>query len=176
MLHEMQKLDIGITFDNDALDRLRVPVDCVRRVPRSELLIRIRSDDTAVGKEYSTKESKVFSALKTWKQADEEDAKAGLHDELKKQPFWWLLQFPVWTGKRLASSSLPVCVWPGSELDISACSFDFTGTRAFPGDEERGQSDYIHPTVLKRMAFVEGYSPRANLPQNWKALCVDGEV
>jgi len=152
MLHEMEKLDIGIVFDNDALDRLQVPNDCVRRVPRSELLARICSDDTAVGEEDYTKEGKTFSMVKTWKQADDADAKAGMHDELKKQPLWWLLQVPVWNGKR----------------------FNF-GTRMFPVDEERGECDHVHPTVLQRMASVEGYSPNAKLPQNWKAL-VEGEA
>ena len=101
MLHEMDALDIGIMFNNEALDRLGIPEDCVRRESGFRFTrTRVRSDETAVDPSETTHKEKSLVPPKTWAQLDEEDAMAGLHDELQIRPLWWLLQFPEWNGMR----------------------------------------------------------------------------
>ncbi|KIM33347.1 hypothetical protein M408DRAFT_309602 [Serendipita vermifera MAFF 305830] len=140
MLHEIQKLDCGVVFDNEGLDMLRVPTDCVHRVSAAESLSRIHSDDTAVGEEDSDKNKKSRDSIPSWQEADHNDAKAIMHDQLKDNPLWYLLQSP------------------------------FKGTRSFPVDDERREQSSIHPTVLTRMESVEGYSPGGILPADWKSF------
>jgi hypothetical protein len=53
ILHEIQSVDCGIIFDNYALDRMKIPTDCVRRVPRPKLCSRDGSDETVVDSEES---------------------------------------------------------------------------------------------------------------------------
>lgn len=149
MLHEIQELDCGVLFDNDGLDRLKIPIDCVRRIPNPELDVNQRK---LAGDRHLAQPSDVPHNIPTWDEADERDIKAPLHDRLKMKPLYWLLQIPSWTGKR----------------------WDITGTRIFPTEEEREGCDLIHPTVLMRMQ--QGYTPNAKLPQNWKALVVDGNA
>ena len=54
--------------------------------------------------------------------------------------------------------------------------FDFTGIRVFPTDEGREGRDEIHPTVPQRVELVNGYRPRARLPEDWRVYVADGAV
>jgi len=83
MLHEIYSTDCGVIFDNDALDRMKIPTDCVPRGPRPNLRSRDGSDETMVG-------SEGFS----------QDIRANMHDELEIHPWWWLLQIPTLNGGR----------------------------------------------------------------------------
>lgn len=142
MLHEIQRLDCGVVFDNNMLDGFNVPIDCVRRTSGSESLSRIHSDDTAVGEEDPNKASKVYTSIPSWKEADRSDAEAAMHDQLRGNPIWYLLQSP------------------------------FKGTRSFPVDPERKNESYIHPTVVRRMEVIKGYRPNATLPTGWESFVV----
>lgn len=150
MLHEIVKVDCGILFDNEALDDLGIPEDCVPRVPEGSISVsRQSSDDTVIGSPETNAKTKL--PLRNWKEADEFDAKGAIHDQLKLHPIWWLVQIPVWTGKR----------------------FNFTGRRTVPSDALRKQYENIHWTVLYRMNAVPGYKPRARLPSEWQQLVLE---
>ena len=122
MLHEIQELDCGVLFDNNGLDKLQIPTDCVRRVPNPKL----EADEERVDIE---EQSDTPIVIPSWSDADKLDVTAGLHDELKIHPLYWFIQIPTWTGKR----------------------WDLTGTRIFPTDAESEGRDSIHLTVLMRM-------------------------
>lgn len=92
MLHEIQELDCGVLFDNDGLDKFKVPIDCVRRIPNPE---------------FGTKEAQAERELMrpqvvipSWEEADKIDITAEMYDKLKIHPILWLLQIPSWTGRR----------------------------------------------------------------------------
>lgn len=92
MLHEIQELDSDIIFDNDGLDKLKIPTDCVRRIPNPEL--------GTARTQTTTEPQPVQEVIPRWDEADKVDIKADIHDQLKIHPILWLLQIPSWTGKR----------------------------------------------------------------------------
>jgi hypothetical protein len=100
MLHEIQSVDCGVIFDNDALDRMKIPIDCVRRVPRPSLRSRGGSDETVVGSEASSQDIKLPDPIMSWEKMDDTDITTDIHDELKIQPLYWLLQIPTLIGGR----------------------------------------------------------------------------
>jgi hypothetical protein len=100
MLHEIQSVDCGVIFDNDALDRMKIPVDCVRRVPRASQRSRDGSDVTVVGSEDSSQNTTLADPILSWQEADDKDITADMHDQLKIHPWWWLCQIPIWNGTR----------------------------------------------------------------------------
>lgn len=100
ILHEVYKADCGVLFDPEGLDALKVPFDCVPR-GSSVSRLRVSSEDTAIGEEDSGKMKSIDKGpFLSWKEADEQDLVAPMHDQLKLQPLWWLIQVPVWTGVR----------------------------------------------------------------------------
>jgi hypothetical protein len=100
MLHEIQSVDCGVIFDNDALDRMKIPNDCVSRVPRPKLHPRDGSDETVVGTDDSSQRTKITDPILNWKEANENDITAATHDQLKIHPAFWLLQIPTLNGGR----------------------------------------------------------------------------
>jgi hypothetical protein len=153
MLHEIVKAKCGILFDDKGLDYLKVPYDCVPRGGISSLAMRLRisSEATAIGDGEPSKGKGVDDTILTWKEADRLDAAAESHDMLKREPIWWLLQFPGWTGRRI----------------------DWTGQRRFPRDEVHEERSNIHWTVTERMKDLKGYKPNASLPQDWQTFVSD---
>jgi hypothetical protein len=88
MLHEIQSIDnCGVIFDDDALDRMEIPIDCVPR----------RSRD---GSDDSSQETRIADQIVSWEKMDDTDIETAMHDELKIHPWWWLLQIPTLNGGR----------------------------------------------------------------------------
>jgi Uncharacterized alpha/beta hydrolase domain (DUF2235) len=100
MLHEIQSVDCGIIFDNDALDKMKIPTDCVRRVPRPNLRSRDGSDSTVIGSDDSSQNIKLADPIASWEKMEDTDIMAATHDELKMHPWYWLLQIPTLDGGR----------------------------------------------------------------------------
>lgn len=88
MLHEIQSVDCGIIFDNDALDRMKIPTDCVRRVSRPDLRSNVDSNN-------SSQDIKISDPIASWEKMNVTDITADTHDELKMHPWWWLFQIPT---------------------------------------------------------------------------------
>lgn len=157
MLNEIVKAKCGILFDNTALDTLKIPYECVPRANLASIPMKLRfaSELTAVGDdEPATSPTKGDNdePIPSWKEADRVDAVAApVHDALWQNPFWWFLQIPCWTGKRI----------------------DWTGRRIFPKDDTRKDRSSIHWTVLERVNSKKGYKPRAALPTDWKEYIED---
>jgi hypothetical protein len=100
MLHEIQSVDCGIIFDNDALDKMKIPIDCVRRVPRPSMRSRDGSDETVIGSDESSQNTKFGDPIVSWEKMDNTDIIADIHDELKMHPWEWLGQIPTLNGGR----------------------------------------------------------------------------
>jgi hypothetical protein len=90
MLHEIQSIDYDVIFDNAALDRMKIPTDCVRRVPRPNM--RSRDDPS--------QETTSATQIMSWEQMEDIDIRAATHDELTIHPWWWLLQIPTLNERR----------------------------------------------------------------------------
>jgi len=110
MLHEIQSIDCGVLFDNDGLDRLNIPLDCVARVPTPAPTQNFREatdgrtiwvddagSDSDVGKKGKLAQNKI---IPSWKEADAKDIHGAIYDQLQIHPWFWLLQVPMWNGKR----------------------------------------------------------------------------
>lgn len=106
MLREIVKSNCGVLFCNDSLDRLGIPEDVVPRnsgesSPESQYRASLEEGSIQA---HGTPES-VCTTLRdatvsvTSKGADEVDAMAELHNELRMNPIWWLLQWPLWKRK-----------------------------------------------------------------------------
>lgn len=150
MLHEVVEADCGILFDNENLDDLGIPDDCVPRVHEDGgKLTQQSSSETMAGtkKRYDAKHRPL-----SWREADKIDAEARMQDPLSDNLLWWLIQIPTWDGKCLKVS----------------------GRRKFPSDVVRRPYENIHWTVLYRTNTVKGYKPRAILPADWKVLASIG--
>jgi hypothetical protein len=100
MLHEIQELKIGILFDNKNLDVYKIPTDCVERVPGPEPQARITANGAPNKFDDGTLKPEIRKTILSWEEADDRDAHADRNIELKPWSFWWLFQFPVWTGKK----------------------------------------------------------------------------
>jgi Uncharacterized alpha/beta hydrolase domain (DUF2235) len=100
MLCEIQSANCGIIFDNDALDRMKIPTDCVARLPRPNLRSRDGSDDTVVGSDDSSQDTKLADPIMSWEKMEDADINAGIHDELHIHPWYWFLQIPTLNRKR----------------------------------------------------------------------------
>jgi len=100
MLHEVQELNIGILFDNDGLDRLAIPTDCVERISDSDHHGRSPTDITVVSISDTPEKKKIRDSILSWKEADHRDADIAMNLALKPWSPWWLLQFPVWNGEK----------------------------------------------------------------------------
>jgi hypothetical protein len=109
MLNQI-KLYSSVAFDNEALDRYGIPVDCVPRTvqPKGHSSFRLGrfsfsrfgSDETAYGDaEPLMNHLRSPLNIPRWDEADEMDCAAPEHDELKLQPLWWITQLFVWKGK-----------------------------------------------------------------------------
>jgi hypothetical protein len=100
MLHEIQDLKIGILFDNKNLDLYGIPTDCVERVPGPDPQAKITAGGTPVKVDDTSQETDLRKTILSWEEADDRDAHADRNIALKPWSFWWLFQFPVWTGKK----------------------------------------------------------------------------
>jgi len=106
MLHEIQSIDCGVLFDNDGLDRLKIPLDCVTRepIPRAQefreatdgTCVEDTDSDSDAGKKANLTQDKILS----WTEADDKDIVGAMHDQRKIHPLLWLFQVPMWNGKR----------------------------------------------------------------------------
>lgn len=103
MLHEVVKAKCGILFDDEGLDDLMIPIDCVPRTnpPDPEGGHRSEgsddSQDTLTGENQANIKVEEYLTTKT---ADRVDSNARVYDRMKSNPFWWLVQLPVWNGSK----------------------------------------------------------------------------
>lgn len=99
MIREVVRAQCGIVFDEEALKRANIPIailaDVVSPLPSSQTLVPPNSNGHSSGLKgrLNGKTSTIDSTPSgsTLSQV-EVDAKQPLHDELKRDPLWWLLE------------------------------------------------------------------------------------